>query len=729
MARNAQPARRRPAAALALAAVLAAGLSAALAGQPPVARATVTPLISLVQQPGHYTRPVFVGNAGDSRLFVVQQTGQIYVAGSTPTLFLDLAGQVGYDGGERGLLGLAFAPDYATSKLFYVYYTKTSDGSLQVSQFTDEGSPAATEGTELTVINIPHPGHPNHNGGMLAFGPDGDLYIGTGDGGGADDPGPGCGNAQDTGVLLGKILRISPHTVSAGYDIPAGNPTAFTTRDEVWSWGLRNPWRWSFDSSTGDLWIGDVGQNAYEEIDHVAAAAAGDPTNFGWPYYEGFHAPNFHDATCSTVPTHYIPPLLEHSHSDGSCAIVGGYVYRGSEFPDLTGRYFFSDNCRGTIWDVPATATSPASPEALLDTSLNVSSVGEDENGELYVADLSGGRIFKVTSNVQRVYGGDRYATSAAIAQFGGYGTGGTVYVATGTNFPDALAGAAVAGKDDAPLLLVLPTSIPSTVLSRLTALQPSKVVILGGTGAISAAVQTALENLPTHPSVVRYAGADRYGTAAMLADPTPDPGAPNFGSPNYSSGVGGVFIATGANFPDALSGAPVAGSKGWPLLLVQPDDIPASVDSVLKDLDPAEIDILGGTGVISSGVETALAAYVAGGAGDVHRIAGADRYATSAQIARTFFHSTSGSPDNSGLARPDPAYVATGTLFADALSGAPLAARDDAPLLLMAPGSVPSPMVTEVRDQLVPHRVVIFGGAASVSYAVGVQLGGYCQP
>jgi len=721
MARYAPPARRRPATALALAAVLAAGLSAALAGQPQVARATVTPLITLVQQPGHYTRPVFVGNAGDSRLFVVQQTGQIYIAGSTPALFLDLSGQVGYDGGERGLLGLAFAPDYATSKLFYVYYTKTSDGSLQVSQFTDSGSPAATEGTELTVINIPHPGHPNHNGGMIAFGPKGDLYIGTGDGGGADDPGSSCGNAQNTTVRLGKILRISPHTDgSGGYTTPNDNPFfgGAAADDPVWSWGLRNPWRWSFDSSTGDLWIGDVGQNAYEEIDHVAAPDAGKSANFGWPYYEGFHAPNFHGCV---APSPYTKPLLEHSHSDGSCAIVGGYVYRGSEYPDLTGRYFFSDNCRGTIWDVPATATSPASPEALLDTSLNVSSFGEDENGELYVADLSGGHIFKVTSNVQRVYGGDRYATSAAIAQSGGYGTGGTVYVATGTNFPDALAGAAVAGKDDAPLLLVLPTSIPSTVLSRLTALQPSKVVILGGTGAISAAVQTALENLPTHPSVVRYAGADRYATAAMLADP-------NAGSPNYSSGVGGVFIATGANFPDALSAAPVAGSKGWPLLLVQPDAIPASVDPVLDALDPTDIYILGGTGVITSGVETALTAYVAD-ATHVHRIAGADRYATSAQIARTFFHSTSGSPDNSGLARPDPAYVATGTLFADALSGAPLAARDEAPLLLMAPGSVPSPMVTEVRDQLVPHRIVIFGGAASVSYAVGVQLGGYCQP
>ena len=305
---------------------------------------------------------------------------------------------------------------------------------------------------------------------MIAFGPDGDLYIGTGDGGGGGDPGAGCGNAQNTGVLLGKILRINPHTSGTGYDIPVGNPTGSTARDEVWSWGLRNPWRWSFDRATGDLWIGDVGQNAYEEIDRRSAPDAGKAINFGWPYYEGFHAPNFHG--CS-APSAYASPLLEHSHSDGGCAIVGGYVYRGSAYPALSGRYFFSDNCRGTIWDVPANATSPAMPEALLDTSLNVSSFGEDQDGELYLADLVGGHIYKVTSNVQRVYGSDRYATSASIAQFGAYATGGTVYIATGTDFPDALAGAAVAGKDDDPLLLVTPTGIPATVLTRLVALAP----------------------------------------------------------------------------------------------------------------------------------------------------------------------------------------------------------------------------------------------------------------
>jgi putative cell wall-binding protein len=716
------PVGRRLAALVAVSCVLATGLS--LAGTPPAARATVTPLITLVQQPGSYSRPILVTNDG-SRLFVVQQTGQIYVAGGTPTLYLDLSGQVGYDGGERGLLGLAFAPDFATSKLFYVYYTKTSDGSLQISRFEEMATPALTKATEATILNILHPGHPNHNGGMLAFGPDGNLYIGTGDGGGANDPGPGCGNAQNTGVLLGKLLRISPHTTGIGYGIPPGNPTGSTVLDEVWSWGLRNPWRWSFDRSTGALWIGDVGQNAIEEVDRAFGPDPAKGANFGWQYYEGTRVNNTHNCL---APAGVSFPLSQYGHGANDsvgCAIVGGYVYRGSAYPDLTGRYFFSDDCSGTIWDVPANAAQPAypnvvAPEALLGTSLNVSSFGEDQDGELYVADLSGGHIYKVTSNVQRVYGTDRYATSAAIAQFGGYGTGGTVYIATGTNFPDALAGAAVAGKDDDPVLLVLPTGIPAPVLTRLKALAPSKAVILGSTSAVSAAVATQLADLPSHPTVVRDGGADRYETAALIADPTPPSG-----TPNYPTVVGGVFIATGTNFPDALSIAAVAGSKGWPLLLVQPDAIPTSVQSVLDDFAPNDIYILGGTGVISSAVETQLAGYVAG-ASNVHRIAGSDRYATSAQIALTFFHNTGA---NSGFARPDPAYVATGTVFADALSGAPLAAQHDAPLLLVAPGSVSAAMVTEVRDELVPHRIVIFGGSSAVSYSVGAQLGGYCQP
>jgi glucose/arabinose dehydrogenase/putative cell wall-binding protein len=718
------PAGRRLGAVVAAACVLAAGLS--LAGTPPAARATVTPLITLKQQPGNYSRPILVTNDG-SRLFVVQQTGQVYVAGSTPALFLNLAGQVAYDGGERGLLGLAFAPDFATSKLFYVYYTRTSDGSLQISRFTDTGNPTTTKGTEATILNIPHPGHPNHNGGMLAFGPDGDLYIGTGDGGGGGDPGSGCGNAQNTGVLLGKILRISPHTSGTGYDIPPGNPTAATTRDEVWSWGLRNPWRWSFDRATDDLWIGDVGQNAYEEIDRRSAPDAGKAVNFGWPYYEGFHAPNFHG--CS-APSAYAAPLLEHGHSDGSCAIVGGYVYRGSAYPDLTGRYFFSDNCRGTIWDVAATASSPATPEALLDTHLNVSSFGEDRDGELYVADLSGGHIYKVTSNVQRVYGPDRYATSASVAQFGGYGTGGTVYVASGANFPDALAGAAVAGKDDAPLLLVNPTGIAVPVLTRLNALLPSRVVILGSTGSVSAGVETALRHLTSAPTVVRYGGTDRYDTAAMLVDP-----ARAQGTPNYSSPVDGVFIAAGTTFPDALSAAPVAGAKGWPLLLVQPNAVPLPVLTALEHLNPQSIVILGSTGSVSQAVEDRLRlAFLGNDPSKVLRLGGSDRYDTSRRIAQFYFHNSGsgllpGMPDNSALPRPGPVYAATGTVFADALSGAPLAARDDAPLLLMAPTSVPAVMVGEVRDQLVPQRIVMFGSSASLSYSVGAQLGEYCQP
>ncbi|MGZ6344342.1 MAG: cell wall-binding repeat-containing protein [Candidatus Limnocylindrales bacterium] len=708
-----------------------------------VVHASSKPIVTLVQQAGSYSQPVFVTNDGQNdRLFVVERTGQIAIlknGAKLGTPFLDVAAhgtnfEDGY--GEQGLLGLAFDPLFATNHRFYVTYTKT-DNSLQVSMFTTaDATTDVAQTAEVPILNVPHPDNLNHNGGMIAFGPDGHLWLGTGDGGAANDPGPGCGNAQDKGSLLGKILRFDPKPTggfTALSDNPHATDGAWTTVG--WARGLRNPWRWSFDRATGALWIGDVGQDAIEEVDRATGPSPAKAVNFGWPYWEGTQQ----DINGCASPASPQYPLTQYGHGANDsvgCAIVGGYVYRGSQYPNLVGRYFFSDNCSGTIWDVPANATQPAfpgvvAPEVLLDTGLNVSSFGEDKDGELYVVDL-GGAVYKVTSNVQRVYGTDRYGTSAAIAAFGGYATGGTVYVATGANFPDALAGAPLAGKQDAPLLLVTPTGIPTSVSAQLTALAPSKAVILGSTGAVSQAVANQLAALPSHPTVLRYGGSDRYDTAAALVDPARTPmGQAN----NYDPGVGGVFIATGTNFPDALSAAPVAGAQGWPLLLVQPGAIPAPVDAALKNLQPQSIVVLGSSAVVSDAVQGLLANYVPGKDPSlVRRIGGADRYATSALIARIYFHNdgpdlANGVPDNSGLARPDPGFVATGTGFADALSGGPLAAREGTPLLLVAPTAVPAAMVTEVGDRLQPKSLVIFGGSSAVSYGVGSQLSGYCLP
>jgi glucose/arabinose dehydrogenase/putative cell wall-binding protein len=716
---------RRAIASGAVAALVLTALGASSVGHPGTVEAVAAPpgkpVLSLVGVPGSgtYAEPLLVTTDGTSgRLFVVERGGTVRVIDggvkqSTPFLSMGAVSGAGFNdsGDEEGLLGLVFDPAFATDHTFYVSYTRT-DGSLQVSSFTTATATADTAGTTATpIIDIPHPVNQNHNGGMLNFGPDGDLYIGTGDGGGSDDPGAGCGNAQDRSVLLGKLLRIDVHSSSPlpgkAYGIPADNPFSSGAggAKEVWAWGLRNPWRWSFDTSTGDMWIADVGQDTYEEVDHVGGASPGKSLDFGWPYYEGFHVENFHGCP---APSPSQAPLLSYDHGQG-CAIIGGYVYRGSEFPDLVGRYLFGDLCSGTIWDVPATATSPATPEVLLQTGLTLTGFGEDAAGELYLEEINGG-VYHLVSNTTRVSGADRYATSAAVAGLGGYATGGTVYIASGATFPDALSAAPLASRDHAPLLLVPPAlPVPASIATRLTALAPGHITVVGGTAAISKAVADHL--VTTYlggdtSKLTRLGGVDRYDTSAAIADP--------MRSGKYTAAVGGVIIASGATFPDGMSGAPVAGRKGWPLLLVQPDSIPAPVAIALRHLQPGAIWITGGPGAVSDGVMTQLTneGY------SVTRVPGADRYATSANMAADF------GPDT---VPPAVVYAASGTSFADGLSGTPVVAGAGTVLLLVpATGPVPASIRTVICE-LTPVSFVVLGGPSAVSDATAAGLGQPC--
>ena len=716
---------RRALASGAAAAFVLSALGASAMGRPAAVEAVVAPpgkpVLSLVQVPGSgsYDEPLLTTNDGtSSRLFVVERTGAIRVIDggvkqSTPFLSMGSVSGAGFNdsGDEEGLLGLVFDPAFATNHTFYVSYTRT-DGSLQVSSFTTATATADTAGTTATpIIDIPHPVNQNHNGGMLNFGPDGDLYIGTGDGGGGDDPGAGCGNAQNTNVLLGKLLRLDVHSSSPlpgkAYGIPADNPFASGSggAKEVWAWGLRNPWRWSFDTATGDMWIADVGQDTYEEVDHVGGASPGKGLDFGWPYYEGFHAQNFHGCA-APVPSQ--GPLLTYDHSKG-CAIIGGYVYRGSEFPDLVGRYLFGDLCSGTIWDVPVTATSPATPEVLLQTGLTLTGFGEDAAGELYLEEINGG-VYHIVSNTTRVSGADRYATSAAVAGLGGYATHGTVYLAAGTGFADALSAAPLAARDHAPLLLVAPAwPLPAPISARLSALAPSHITLVGGVGAIPTTVADHL--VTTYlggdaSKLTRLGGVDRYDTSAAIADPSR--------SGKYAPGVGGVIIASGLTFPDGMSGAPIAGRLGWPLLLVQTDSIPGPVAVALAHLNPGAIWIVGGPGAVSEGVETTLIneGY------SVTRISGADRYETSANAAADL------GPDT---VPPAVVYVASGTGFADGLSGTPVVAGAGTVLLLLpATGPVPASIRTVICE-LTPASFVVLGGPSVVSDATAAGLGQPC--
>ena len=336
--------------------------------------------------------PDFVASARDDsgRLFVLEQPGKIRIIKNgtlLPTPFLDISAQIS-SGGERGLLGLAFHPKFKTIGLFYVDFT-LPNGDTAINQYrTSTTNPdVAVPSTARRVITIPQP-FANHNGGMIAFGPDGYLYIGMGDGGSAGDPG---NRAQNLNSLLGKILRINVNgtTGAKQYRIPASNPyVGKAGLDEIWSSGLRNPWRFSFDRLTGDLWIGDVGQDRYEEIDRstVGGSGRGRGLNFGWRQLEGRHCYN-PSTGCST--TGKFMPVVEYPHSQG-CSVTGGYVYRGAAVSALSGRYVFGDYCSGMIWTVPKGAASPMTKTLLMDTTLSISSFGEDQRGELYVVDRNG---------------------------------------------------------------------------------------------------------------------------------------------------------------------------------------------------------------------------------------------------------------------------------------------------------------------------------------------------
>lgn len=339
--------------------------------------------------------PVYATGArdGSGGLLVIEQAGRIRIVDSDGTLeatpFLDITDRV-LSGGERGLLGLALHPDYENNGRFFVDYTRQPDGATVISEFQADDR-FADPSSERILLTIPQP-FPNHNGGMLAFDTEGKLLIGMGDGGDAGDP---QRNGQNTKALLAKLLRIDVDTGNP-YGIPADNPFA-TNPDfapEVWDYGLRNPWRFSFDRLTGDLFIGDVGQDTYEEVDAEPALQGGH--NFGWNVMEGTHC--YGRQTCD--PTKFTLPVIDYRHAT-DCSVTGGYVYRGTAFPVLQGGYLFGDYCSGSIRAISAAdalANGHAPASVVGEGGFPISSFGQDDAGELYVVDLSG-NVLKVTAS------------------------------------------------------------------------------------------------------------------------------------------------------------------------------------------------------------------------------------------------------------------------------------------------------------------------------------------
>lgn len=365
----------------------------------PDVRATVLGVFDL--------EPVFPGLAfermvgmqyppGDaSRLYVVLQDGRIVSIANDPgadshRVFLDITERVSRSGNEEGLLGLAFDPDYQTNGYFYVYYSAAGPRRSVLSRFSASDG-QVNPGTEMVVLEAGQP-YSNHNGGEIAFGPDGYLYVALGDGGSAGDP---MGHGQNKATALGSILRIDVAAIDdlGRYAIPPDNPFADDpqARGEIWAWGLRNPWRFSFDRLTGDLWTGDVGQNRYEEIDLILPGA-----NYGWNQMEGFHCYGSRDCGGAGLAA----PVIEYGREDG-CSVTGGYVYRGSRLQSLYGAYIYGDFCSGKIWALRYEAGSVTAHALIADTDLQIASFAEGPAGEIYVLSFTG-RVYRFAESDSR---------------------------------------------------------------------------------------------------------------------------------------------------------------------------------------------------------------------------------------------------------------------------------------------------------------------------------------
>jgi len=371
---------------------------------PPTATATRAPAaafdpaattIRLEKFAGGLRQPTDITRAldGSGRLFVVEKRGVIRVVHGgalLPEPFLDISGIVRSSDSERGLLGLAFHPQYARNGRFFVYYTDAS-GDVVIARYAVSAAPdRADPAGGVEILRIRHRDAPNHNGGALRFGPDGYLYIGTGDGGASGDR---FGNSQNGGSLLAKILRIDVDGGSL-YGIPKDNPFISRAgfRPEIWAWGLRNPWRMAFDRKTGDLYIADVGQDLWEEVDFQPAGSPGG-VNYGWNQWEGTHC---YPPGAACDPAGFTPPVAEYGHSGNGCSITGGAIYRGAAQPALNGAYFFGDYCTGKLWALSRDARGAWLTTPLITAGIAISAFGEDEAGEVYVADLNGGALYRI---------------------------------------------------------------------------------------------------------------------------------------------------------------------------------------------------------------------------------------------------------------------------------------------------------------------------------------------
>lgn len=389
--------------------------------------------------------PTDIQNAADGsgRLFLVQQSGLIRVmrnGGLVTTPFLDIRAKTTGDG-ERGLLGLAFPPGFREKQRFYVDYTDLNGDTVIAQYRVSQNADVADLASEVVLLKIAQP-FANHNGGQVRFGPDGYLYIAMGDGGSGGDP---LGNGQNLAVLLAKLLRIDVESNPGQVRIPADNPFLNTAgaRGEIWAYGLRNPWRFSFDRATRDLWIADVGQDTYEEVDFQPAASRGGE-NYGWNRMEGLHC---YQAGCQVQGLTL--PVAEYTHTAGTCSVTGAFVYRGRQSPGLRGLYLYGDYCTGQIWGLERQG-NVWNNRQLLASGFNITTFGEDEAGEVYVANTANGSVYRIEGSLA-----PRFSTAAVVnaASFAGGMVAGSLVTVFAAGVRDD-AGVAVADRLPLPYTL-----------------------------------------------------------------------------------------------------------------------------------------------------------------------------------------------------------------------------------------------------------------------------------
>ncbi|HET7684786.1 MAG TPA: PQQ-dependent sugar dehydrogenase [Candidatus Limnocylindria bacterium] len=624
----------------------------------------------------------------DGRMLVTERVGRvrIYSSGAAGASLVQTVGIAGVRAeGEAGLMGIAVDVDFAANRYVYVCASRQYTGSggwvNQVLRYTINASDVWVGPTVILTGMV---ANTIHNGCAVEMDRFGRLWVSMGD--------AAVGSrAQNRGSLNGKILRINRDG-----GIPGDNPVISGSRNQVYSMGHRNPQGIAIRPGTDQVYAAEHGPDVNDEINLIVPGG-----NYGWPCYTGFGTPES-PSVCGGAPaSNYRNPLW--ASGGATIATSGAAFASGPQWADYNGQLFVSTLKQSDVrrFSINAAGTALGGPATHFDNAWGrLRAMVYGPGGQLYVTTSNGSndrviRIRTAQPSTSRAAGSDRYATAAALSATYFPSGAGSVFVATGANYPDALAGGAAAGRLNLPVLLVRPTDIPGSTATELNRLDPDQIFVLGGTGAISESIRTQLQAYANTGNVVRVAGADRYATAVEVSKRW------------YAPGVPAVFIATGTGFADALAGAPAAAMSEAPLLLVRPSEIPAVTSAELQRLAPERIYVLGGTGAVSASVATQLDAYTTG---PVTRLSGSDRYATAAAVARQFW------------GRTPRAFVANGTGFADALAGGAVAGRDNSPMLLVPGTWVPLTTGQEII-RMAPFRLQLLGGVGAISNAAELRL------